>query len=749
LKHLRARRVPACQAGEPAALARARAAWAEAEESRHAFEATLATENVRISGVVRSFARDPRFREALTWQNRGALACIDAKFAAHPVGSAGSRRQEQLVAMYLQRYCTKNDTIGFFGPVAWARLGDGPDTIRFRAGPALLSRRRVYFEHWAIDALAQRLSADPELSPYLVRRRNPATRLEGATLHYPIEKRSDLEPVFARTLECCTGEHSARAIAEILLADESLELECVDDVFEVLDVLEKKGLILSSLAVPAQDAYPEVALRRALEELPDAPTQVRRAALAVLDDVEQCRDEVAAAAGDAAALDRKLADLDKTFSEATGVAATRRQGEMYAGRTVVYEDCIRGVTIDLGRPFLERIGPALALLLHSARWFTCVLAERYDRLFDEIFERLSNKTLRDTVDFLRFWDELVPHLTGAMSGKAPPLAREVADELATRWTGILDIRQGDRRLERSADLLADAVHRAFPAPRPGWPAARHQPPDILLASQSLERLAAGEYVAVLGELHHAMTNLANPALLKEHPNPTELITARELDLPDPGISPLEAREHVTRADYRSISRHDLHLELGATRSWRPREQVIEAGELVVERVDRVLFVRTRDGRRRFAATAFFEQHLTAAANLARFRVVPPRPHAPRVTLGGLVVHREAWRMKPDELTFAHQELAAARFSGARRWARALGVPRFVFVNLPEEAKPVYVDLDSPLYVEIFAKLIRKASDVVISEMLPSVQDAWLEDATGAHYTCELRAAAVDPMRWKG
>ena len=35
------------------------------------------------------------------------------------------RQHEALVASYLQRYCAKNDSIGFFGPVGWSQIDDG------------------------------------------------------------------------------------------------------------------------------------------------------------------------------------------------------------------------------------------------------------------------------------------------------------------------------------------------------------------------------------------------------------------------------------------------------------------------------------------------------------------------------------------------------------------------------------------------------------------------------------------------
>ena len=67
-----------------------------------------------------------------------------------------------------------------------------------------------------------------------------------------------------------------------------------------------------------------------------------------------------------------------------------------------------------------------------------------------------------------------------------------------------------------------------------------------------------------------------------------------------------------------------------------------------------------------------------------------------------------------------------------------------------ERKPTYVDLSSPLFVELFARFVRVAQRehpsalVTISEMLPAPDGAWLPDAAGEPHTCELRFVAVEP-----
>jgi hypothetical protein len=111
-----------------------------------------ADEGERLAEV----ARDPAFREAVAWQSRDSLARAVDKHA-RDVRDSPSRvkRRQDVVARYWQRYCAKNDTIGFFGPLGWGEFSDDD------AGGALTARvgavdhvRVVHFENWAVEAVA-------------------------------------------------------------------------------------------------------------------------------------------------------------------------------------------------------------------------------------------------------------------------------------------------------------------------------------------------------------------------------------------------------------------------------------------------------------------------------------------------------------------------------------------------------------------------------------------------------------------
>ena len=94
-------------------------------------EAFGADEAARLAAV----ARDPAFREAVAWQSRESLARAVDKLAAGAPGSPSRRRRwTDVVGSYWQRYCSKNDTIGFFGPLAWGSFAEEGEALAVRSG---------------------------------------------------------------------------------------------------------------------------------------------------------------------------------------------------------------------------------------------------------------------------------------------------------------------------------------------------------------------------------------------------------------------------------------------------------------------------------------------------------------------------------------------------------------------------------------------------------------------------------------
>jgi hypothetical protein len=727
------------------------AACAAVHAAHDDYRAEFARGVEAVVGGLCTLAQDDRFREAMLWQNRGAV-----HRALDPMRVRGSnsdrrnsdqRRNEQLIAAYLLRYTTKNDTIGFFGPVGWATLSEAHDGLIVRPGPQLLAERDVYFESWGIDALAAALASDPRLEPWLLPRRAHTIDVGSGALLSATAPPVALSRGDEALLRACDGDATVREIATRITTDPSLELTTEADVLARLREFRDKEWIALTIAVP-MEVHADRTLARLLRRIDDE--EVRAFALGALEEMQDARARVAAAAGRPVDLDAALGALEQTFTRLTGTAPTRAGGQTYAGRTLVYEDCRRDLEVVIGRDVLDALRSPLELLLTSSRWLTFEMAARYMSTFTGIYRQLAQAAGTGTIPFAGFLNRALEFVL--RDRKSGP-SYDVEAEFQQRWERILDPPADQSRVEYSSDQLRPLVDAAFDAPGPGWPFGRYHSPDVLIAAQSAEHVARGDYLLVLGELHTGSNTLGSPVFLEQHPDRDALRRAVAIDLPEPRLEPIVPKFFWPGQSARTmptlVSPDDYRLELCPDPSGTDPSRVLPVSRFCIAQVDDRLVVRTRDGLLEFDLQTVMAQLMTWLV-VARFNLLTPRVHQPRLTIDRMVVAREAWSFTPKEMTFAFERDEADQFLGARRWARKHDLPCDVFVRVPKEKKPFQVDFTSPVCVNILSKAVRLSADdespasrVTLSEMLPAKHESWLIDRDGHRYTTELRFVAVD------
>jgi hypothetical protein len=723
-----------------AAFDRADRAWADYYESFPEFIE-------KVSHEVRGVAAMEQFREAVIWQNRGAYHTGVKALARGllEVKARGSkhRQHEELVANYWQRYCAKNDTVGFFGPVGWAVLNPEVNGIRIKYGPHLIKSRNVYFEVWCVDALAEALIRNERLRPFITLKRAPSIHLEGTALVVPFKAPILLSAAEAAVVELCEEARSAKELADQL--KESAGFDDETDAYRLLEDLCGKSWLVPTSGVPS-GAHPEQSLKKMIESIgEDGP---REEALNLCAEIDAARRQVARAAGNAENLNRALGELEETFTRLTSVGATRSNGKMYAGRTLVYEDCRRDVDAEIGRQLIESLGPPLSLVLASARWLTVKAAGICRDAFERIYAGLAQKAGSRTVNALEFWLEAERFLNAG----SPALTQRFESILQEAWSEVLAVPAGESRLNYSSENLRGQVSRTFDTASPGWPGARYHSPDILIAAASVEAIQRGEYQLILGELHAATNTLGWAFFVEQHPSPKDLFEAVDLDIPEPRIMPQVPKYwhgESGRCHNVLLSPKDFSLEFAITSPGLPNTRLLPIGSLVIEKSGQFLIARSRDDSLRLDIIDAFGEAL-AGKVIDSFKLLPDGAHRPRVTIDRLVVCRESWSFSPDEIDFAFEDNEANRFMEARRWARRHEMPRLVYFKSPVEIKPCFVDFESPIYVNIFAKTIRRTTGgraggpmITVTEMLPGPDELWLRDAEGNSYTSELRIVAVD------
>ncbi|MCW3841256.1 lantibiotic dehydratase family protein [Micromonospora yasonensis] len=698
------------------------------------------------SAVAGEIAADPLLREAVTWQNPDMLVALDGLLRTDPaVRNTRRRKREITVLRYWQRYCGKAETIGFFGPVCWGVLDPNDPRTRLTPGPALVRRRRVHFEAWALIAYADRIADDLAVRRWWAPALQPHLTVEERQLRSPMHPPIALTAPEARLLAACDGRTPAVELAERLRAEG--HVHSVGDVYLMLDRWVDRGRLSWDANLPVSpDAEPVLVERIAAIGDPTA----REAVAAGFDRLRAARDEVAAAAGDPDRLAAALAALSAEFTAVTGRPATRHQGQMYAGRTVCYEDTARDLEFSIGAPVLDALAAPLAVVLRAARWLTVEVGAGCADLFGELYDELAAD---GPVRLADVW--LLAQ--GTLVAPDGPIARAGA-AFTERWAelfGLRDLPADQVELRLHAVDLADRVRELFPAERAGWPSARLHNPDVQLVAASVEAIDRGDFLLVLGELHPATVSYDSAVLTPFHPDPAAVRAALDADLGPARLRvlwPESWPRRTTRTTYALTGPDDRQLGIDTARG-ADVDRLVPATAVLVERDGDELTAVFPDGGRWPVMEVF--ANLLGSVLLDAFKLLDPAPHTPRITIDRLVVARRTWRTTAEACGLAGHADETARYLAVRRWRAANGLPERVFVKVGTEVKPCFVDLTGPLYAQSLCAMVdaaRKAGPevpVTVTELLPEPSHCWVTDADGRGYVSELRLQITDSASYRG
>ena len=726
------------------------------EDAARTVDAHLAGEEVDLDAALAAAARtgadassllaaDPLLREAITWQNRGMLHTLDrlVRDGGDVKHNSDRRQREESLARYWQRYCAKNETVGFFGPTCWGTLDPDAPELRADPGPGLVRRRQVFLEHWALTAVAEALAAaDPAVRGVFPPRLQPHLSLDGRTVLGSAGRVVELTAAEASIVERCDGRTTAADVVAAVVADPDGRLRSADDAILQLERLVEREVLQWDPNLP-MNLHAEEALRAKLAPGDAAERFERLCGL---------RDDVAHSAGDADRLGKALTALEAEFVEQTGLAANRRGGQVYAGRTICHEETTRDLDVVVGGPVLDSLTGPLAALLPAARWLTVELANAYDDGLRRLVTDLAEESPGRPVPLSDVWFLAQGMLFGP--GERP--ADTVAAEFTRRWALAFDLDGIDddvRALELSAAELTDRVAALFPADRPGWSAGRLHSPDLHLCAADLDAVRAGDFFWVLGELHAAWATFDCSALSALHPDVARLAAALAADVGGSRVWPLWPTDwprHSGRLSNSLGSPGDVQLGFTAATGADP-DRLLASTAVQVHDVDGRLLAVAPDGRTWPLLEMF--SALVSIHAVDTFKLVATREYTPRITIDRLVVCRESWRTGTADLQpLLRAKGLGARFVEARRWRAAMGLPERVYVRVGSETKPVYLDFSSPLLVSSLCVTLRSAhsrfgdTSVVVSEMLPGPEHAWVPDAAGRRYLSELRLHLVDPER---
>jgi hypothetical protein len=703
--------------------------------TRQALDSEAARAACRQSALLRQIARRDDFLEAVTWQNPDLVEPMIVALGQMGDDAPNNqrlRKRQRIVARYWTRYCAKNESIGFFGPVSWFDFRSGGEPLRMRPGPALVRRGELFLEPWAIDALAASLCSDPEVRPWVAPRRHPAVYLSGTRARTPGGP-VQLDEDEARLMALVDGH---RVLAEITAGSGAEP----DEVAGALDRLAAKGLVIWDLEPPMVQ-HAERELRKRLEAVGDV--RIRDRVTGVLGQLEAARDALAGYR-DADDLRRLNEHLEHEFTRLTGAEPAREHGRAYAGRRLTYVECVRDVTLSFGPQVARSFADPLALLLTSARWFAHEAAQRTLAVISEAFDAMEAET-PDLTELLIFCaDKLF------IPGNRP--LDDVISEFAANWGAIFGLDTDARVVVHTSEALRGQVESSFGGAYPSWGTARTHSIDLLVAARGAEAFARGEFQPVIGEMHLTCHAIETPVMAWSHPDIEELRTMLATVIPGRRVmmSPDKDRPRVTVRTY---------PWLNDARDWRlcvsphpPRgaDRLIPSSGLQARRDGDSLIVGLPGAAEQFDAIDIVGAWLMHEIVEVFKQVVRGRDHTPRVVVDNLVIFRETWSFPVAELDWVSAQSDSEHFVAARRWLRDRGLPETVFASISSETKPVFVDFSSEVQVGSLAQMLRagartEGASVTFSEMMPAPEQSWLADADGNVYTCELRLFFADGL----
>lgn len=703
------------------------AAAAADREDADAFAAAYRADSEAETRRLAVLARDEKVRTAIAWQNRTVYRILDA--LALGTGKESKRKQrERTLAMYWLRYCAKAETIGFFGPAAWMSVGRGREALAVDHGERLVAESRTFFERWALAALADWMVTRPGARWWFPPLPRPDVHLDGDRLLLPGGRAMRLRPEDREVLGYADGERNGAAITEALVREAGWAADGARErVEKILTRLLKQRVLTWDANIPV-DVRAERILRRRVAAVSDPELFVRFET--VLTELDRHRDAVDAA-GSADELALRLDELDAFFVRTTGLDASRDEGKAYAGRTLCYQDAVRDCRVAIGTDFLDAVARPLALVADAADWFGNRLVELVETEVAALVRAAAAR--RAPVTLADVW----PQVLGLFWGGGAAPVHTATRELAEKWRQVLDP-VGAARVDLRVGDVEERARTVFATGPVRSPHLALHSPDLQVAQG-----ADGNLTVVLGELHACLATCDLPFLdwtgdtgsLRDKVNAA--IDAPRL-VP---LLPVDWKRNSGRMVPAPIGAGDRLI--GFTRApFDDRSRIDAAVAITLAERDGTVTATTPDGREWSMAELLAVPVSIIAADA--FKIGLDRAHAPRVTLDGLVLFRETWRVPAGEIPLAAKPDREGDYLAVRRWLRESGLPDQAFVKFPQETKPSLVDFTSPTLVLSFANLVRRTqrldadATVILSEPLPHPEDSWLTDSDGERYVSELR-----------
>jgi hypothetical protein len=498
------------------------------------------------------------------------------------------------------------------------------------------------------------------------------------------------------------------------------------------------------LAVPALEPHAMEVLREDAEGWPLNPA--REKWLWVLSELVELSTKFSATAS----IQDRQSILDETRKRLQSVGAEFKSSDrfLYAATNPIGEECFRESHFEINDRLIDEVTTDAAVWIDLWRDSYAFIASRVAAGLRGVMEKAgSNAGVMPLPAFMHACEMAKLSLPGpGLVALAVMAFQEVKAAFRKRLQGYVDL--------SDYELTADDCHVVrddFEYPK--FDEYTYPSADLQLAASSTEAVEQGDYQWVLAELHPPVALLHHCMYWScpDKPALRRALASTTFDRPNFhfGFFAADFTAHTTVRIFDALPQlSNFIAPQRANPKWRkilPSEAEVyvdETGDVCVRKIDN-------------------REHL---GSFARAWVIPLGfhpfqfslgAHTPRLHCGKVIVQRRAWTVTTNDLTPGKYTGVSSSLVLAIEKLRAeKNLPRFIYIRPTEQAlrrsgaegrdkdtKPVFIDLESYLFLEIFYRWLIKAGELEITEMLPAPDQLLWHEPDGRH-TFELRTLIV-------
>jgi hypothetical protein len=658
------------------------------------------------------------------------LTSSDADSNTLPRRNSRAGERERHLLLYLQRIAAKNDAFSEFGPTGWGKIDSRTATINLDPRPGIRARE-VFLERWTADAITTAMNADLEIFPELAPRLNPSGRIDDSKFVFTDSGESvELDSSQLELIQRCDGATPAHALGAPI---------------ETIRVLVEGRVLRCAVEVPALEAHAFGVLCDDVEKWRGG--SVRDKWLSILQPIA----ELPARFADTADLEDRRQILEDANSRLKALGAERKPGErfLYSAVNPIGEECFRESGFQINEELINEVAIEAEPWIDLWRDSYAFVASRVAAGLRNVLERMSIQNGAAPLPaFLRACETAKLPLTGP---GLVALAHIAFQEIKAAFRKMMEPHCDKPEYELTADDC-HLVRRNFDYAK--FDEYTYPSADLQLSARSTEAVAAGDYQWILAELHP-------PAALLHHgaywscPDKKLLNEAFAQTIGGKpsfhfGFFAADFTSHTTVRIFDALPEFSNFV---APQRGNPKWRTVAPGdaEVYVDETSGDVCVRKIGSR----------EHL---GSLARAWLIPlgfhpfqfgMSPHMPRLRCGRVIVQRRSW-------TVTHEELGPGDYTGisrdlvlaVERLRADRDLPRYVYIRPTEQAlrrsgaegrdkdtKPVFVDLENYLFLEILHRWLVKAGELEVTEMLPDPDHLLWPESDGRR-TSELRTLII-------